>query len=105
MTRMKRGLRSEAIREYLTANPNANPKRIVAALEEMGIEVTVGLASNIKYGGKRRKAGSPAVRAVTRRTWNGSLTVEQLLEVKRLSDSLGGVDRLRLAVEALDQFR
>jgi arginine repressor len=106
--RMKRGQRSEAIREYLSANPSAGPKDVIAALKEKGVAVTVGLVSNIKYGGKKakvRRGRRMTVRAAARRTGRpGSLSVEQLLSVKQFADSFGGVDQLRQALNMLEQL-
>jgi hypothetical protein len=105
MPRLKRGLRSEAIREYVVANPKDGPAEIVEAMKKQGIKVTRGLASNVKYGGNRRKQKKRTMHSAARRTKKGSLTVEQLLEVKRLSESLGGLDRVQLALDALERFR
>ena len=62
MAQVERGARSKAIREYLKSHSSAGPKEIVAALKEQGVEVTVGLASNIKYGrrNKARRGGGRA---------------------------------------------
>jgi len=43
--------------------------------------------------------------AARRTTGNGSITVEQLLEVKKLADSIGGVEQVRSALEALEQLK
>lgn len=39
------------------------------------------------------------------RTSNGALTVDQLVEVKRLADSIGGIEHVRTALEMLDMLR
>ena len=62
--------KSQAIRDYLTANPGAMPKDVVAALKEQGIDVQANVVSvtksnmNKKKGGKKKKgrgrtAGGP----------------------------------------------
>ena len=48
--------RSQAIRDYLAKNPNANPKAIRAALKAKGIAVSESLASAVKYS-KKKGAG------------------------------------------------
>src|SRR5262245_50517697 len=96
MARMKRGAKSQAVRDYLAANPGAGAKAIVAGLAEKGIKVKVTLVNSIKYKkpskrGKTRRRRMMSMQAAARRTpANGSLSVEQLIEVKRLADSLGG---------------
>lgn len=56
MADLKRGARTKAIREYLKTNPSAGPQKIVADLAAQGIEVTLGLVSNVKYGRMRKMA-------------------------------------------------
>ena len=111
MARMKHGARSQAIRDYLAINPEAGPKEIVESLRAAGVKVTLGLASNIKYGGNRpkgkrgRKGRRSAVRVAVRRNGAAAVSVVELVEVKRLADSLGGLDQVRQAVEALEQLQ
>ena len=45
------------------------------------------------------------MQAAARRSSNGAVTVEQLIEVKKLADSLGGSEQLRSALDALEQLR
>lgn len=76
----------------------------------IGPQYTVkpGLVSAVKYGKKNRKRSArlPSVRVAARRTANnGSITVEQLIEVKKLADSIGGAEQVRSALDALEQLR
>ena len=99
MARMKRGKKTQVIREYLAAHPTEGPAAVVAGLKAQGITVKPGLVSAVKYG----KVRSKSVRVAARRTSrNSSITVEQLLEVKKLADSIGGSEQLRSALDALD---
>jgi hypothetical protein len=105
--RVKRGQRSQAIRDYLSTHPSAGPKDVIAALKEQGVSVTVGLVSNVKYGGKKKKSRRGRImiaRAAARRTRAGSLSIEQLLSVKQFADSIGGAEQLRQALAMLDQL-
>jgi hypothetical protein len=107
MAKVQRGSRSQAIREYLAVKPEAGPKEVISALKAKGVTVTVGLVSNIKYGGKNKKSRrgrAMTVRAAARRTRKSGLTIDQLLEVKRFADSLGGADQLRRALDTLEQL-
>jgi hypothetical protein len=107
MARMKRGAKSQAILDYIANNPDAGPKAIVDGLKAKGITVKPGLVSNIKYSkrSKGRKKKRLALHVAARRTKSTGLTVDQLIEVKRLADLLGGVAALRQAVDMLDQLR
>jgi len=51
------GTRSNAIREFLKANPTAATKDVITALHEQGIEVSESLVHKVKYRstGKRAK--------------------------------------------------
>ena len=79
--------RSDAIREYLSSNPNAGPREVVAALKEKGIDVKAGLVSNVKHhlqaGGrkstrrvaKRRRGRVPAMTAPTAPATTGTQAI------------------------------
>ena len=58
------GSRSDAIRDYLKAHPQAAQKEIAAALSAQGVTVSAALINKIKYGktssGRKRKAGRVA---------------------------------------------
>jgi alkylhydroperoxidase/carboxymuconolactone decarboxylase family protein YurZ len=54
---------------------------------------------------KSRLPRSWLLRVAARHTKNGSVTVEQLIEVKKLADSLGGSEQVRSALDALEQLR
>jgi len=66
-------------------------------------------ANSIKYSkrGKkgRRRGRARTMQAAARHTANGAVTVEQLIEVKKLADSLGGAHQVRLALDSLDMLR
>ena len=102
--------KSQVIREYLAKNPDASPKQVVEALGADGIEVSEGLASNVKYTsrnkvGTARRRGRPPGR-LTRTTRNGaSVTAEDLLNAKKLVDNMGGIDVARRAIDTLEQLR
>jgi hypothetical protein len=104
---MKRGAKSQAVRDYLSENPQASPKEVVEGLKAKGVTVKVTLVNSIKYKkpskpGKRR---APSHRMAARRSSGAAVTVEQLLDVKRLADSLGGTGQVRRALETLEQLR
>jgi hypothetical protein len=60
----KRGVKSSAIRAYLTTHRKAMPKEVVAALQEQGIEVSPNMVSIIKAKVGIKKAKRKATQAV-----------------------------------------
>jgi arginine repressor len=101
---------SESIRQFIAKHPNAKAKEIEIGLKQQGIRVTPGLISSVMYGGgrkagkKKRSTRVLVVHAAARRT-SVSVTVEQLLEVKKFADSIGGADQVRQALDMLEQLR
>jgi hypothetical protein len=95
------------VRDYLAEHPEANPKAVVEGLKEKGMSVKLTLVNGIKYNKARRpgKRRSLVARAAARRTSRGGMTLDQLLEVKRFADSLGGADQLRQALDMLEMLR
>lgn len=93
----ERGVRSQAVRDYLKKNPKASPKDIVAGLKEQGVTVSLGLVSVIKYTKKGPKTG--------KRGGKGSGTLESLLHAKKFIDHVGGIDAAKEAISMIEQLR
>lgn len=89
---LERGARSKAVRDYLAANPKDSPQKVVAALKEQGIDISLGLVSVIKYSKPRSKSGSLG------------LTTDALLQTKKLVDVIG-FDNARMALDVLEKLR
>ena len=110
--------KSQAIRDYLEQHPGASPNQIVAGLKEQGVDVSVSLASNVKYtmGGRRGKVRRR--RRVAARANNGgdggaggrrgrpsmALTMDDLLATIKLVTQVGSPAKVRKALEVLDQL-
>jgi len=105
MGRLKRGERTQAVRDYLAENPGATPKSVVEGLAQKGIKVKITLVNSIKYKKPTPGAGLATARVKSVVGESGPLGFEHLLEVKRLADSLGGTDQVRQALDALSQLR
>jgi hypothetical protein len=101
---------SESIRQFIAKHPGSMPKEIRQGLKQQGVKVSMGLISSVKYSGgkktgkKKRRMRASVVHAAARRT-SASVTVEQLLEVKKFADSLGGADQVRMALDTLEQLQ
>lgn len=112
--------KSAAIRDYVTANPEAKPKEIVDAMKSQGVDVSTAFVSTIKSktigsGAKKkgRKPGRPKGAAKTAKAaapaaktsnGQGKLSLDQLLKAKKLANELGGVSKARAALEALEKI-
>ncbi|MBI3843230.1 MAG: hypothetical protein HY292_01200 [Planctomycetes bacterium] len=100
--------KSDAVRQYLAANPAASPVTVQQALKARGIIISVSLASAIKYskGGKKsaKAAGRPVGRPRAAATSNGQLRAEDLLAAKAFVDRVGGADAARKALDLLAQL-
>ena len=94
--------KSQAIREYKAANPKATPKEIVEALAKTGLAVSPQFVSTIlsnakKKGGEVGKRGRKPGRPVAVPVDN----LQQLIQVKKLVDQMGGVEKAKAAVDVL----
>jgi len=104
---------SDSIRQFIAKNPTAGPKDIQAGLKAEGVKVSKHLISAVKYSKAKKKSGKMArrmarratVHVAARKTHSSSITVEQLIEVKRFTDSLGSADQVRQALDMLEQLR
>jgi hypothetical protein len=104
--------KSAAIREYISANPNAGPTEIYDALIKQGINVSKGLVSVVKYSkpkpGKRRdrpaKAKTASTKGVSKLLSSGSMPAADLIAAKELADSIGGIARAREALDLLEKL-
>ncbi len=101
----RKGNLSEQIRSYLSQNPTAKPKEIQEALAKQGLKVAPGLISNLKHRFEKEGTGSHG-KAKPRAAGSASnVTVENLLQVRELANSVGGLDQLRKAAEMLAQLQ
>jgi hypothetical protein len=101
--------KSQSIREFLTENPEAKAKEVVAALTEKGVKVNEGLVYAVKGGmaerKKRKKQVVKAAMAAAAPLANGAPAKADALtmirEVKALAAKAGGYAKLTELVAAL----
>jgi hypothetical protein len=101
--------KSQAIRDFLSTNPEATGSEITAALAKKGIKVSPGLASNVKYtSGPKRKKKTSKNKVVKRRLPGrrsaSELSANDLLAAKQLADQLGGIQEARRALDTLEKL-
>lgn len=124
MAKKKGGVnRTAKVHEYLLAHPGQSTSEVLAGLAEQGIKVSSSLISQgraklgqslgrgkkkaAKKNGSKKKA--PGAGVATARMTSGSksakITADELYLSKQLADELGGIDRLRQALDALERLR
>jgi hypothetical protein len=95
--------KSKAIRDYVAANPKDGPKAVAVALGEQGIDVSAAFVSTVKSTAKRRKKGRRVGRPRATKTAKAgaTFTVSELLQAKKLSEEVGGIEKAKAAIDAL----
>ena len=97
--------KSQAVRDYLKANPQATPSETAAALTKKGIKITASHVSNIKSTiNKVRRAKKAAAKpvavvaapepAVAEKKAADTVTVAQVKAVTQAVQAIGGFARL-----------
>jgi hypothetical protein len=102
LARRKRGSvnKAQAIRdEFATLGRKGRPRDVIAALKAKGIAVSSAQVSNIKAS--LRKGKGRKTIAASGRSGDGEISLDALLEAKKLADRLGGVEAVKRAVDAL----
>lgn len=97
--------KTQAVRDYLKAHPEATSGEIAAALNKKGIEITANYAANIKTSlsksRKAKKAAKPQVAVevaapepVVEKKAGDTVTLEQIRKVAQTVQVVGGFARL-----------
>jgi hypothetical protein len=93
----ERGVKSQAIRDYLNQNKKAKAPEVVAALAEKGIDVSTAMVYSLKARnsmGKRRRQAEANGQEI-------GLSITHLIAAKKFVEATGGV---KPAQEALAAF-
>lgn len=113
--------KSQAIREYYEAHPDAKPKAVVEALAAKGVVVTPAFVSTIKSTsiskgpkpakGKRGPKPGASVKAPKVATAKpaaakstGGVSIDTLIKAKSLVKELGGIESAMSALAALKRL-
>jgi hypothetical protein len=111
--------KADAIRDAVSRlGRKARPRDVIADLAEKGVTVTSPQVSSLmkKLGIKRRRRRGGRVAtngAVAHKSTGtkrgpratGGLTASDLLDAKKLADQLGGVEKLKKALDLLEQLQ
>lgn len=110
MAKTKGSNKSQSIRDYLTANPEAKAKDVVEALGKNGVKVNDGLVYAVKGAMKEKKqrkkrVAKAAMAASSKASSNGQANktdaITLIRDVKDLAGRAGGYERLKDLVDAL----
>jgi len=105
---------SDAIRDFITANPIATRPEIRDTLQAQGVPVSNSLVNAVfmkvkKGGGKsvRRRPGRPKSEkpVAAPASSGGNMSAAELINAKQLVDQLGGIDKVRDALSLLEQLQ
>ncbi len=108
--------KSQEIRDYYAEHPRAKPREVVAGLAEKDIKVNTQIVSTVRYNMKKKRRGSgrgrraaaetatPARRAAGNGRSRGAELFTALVDAKKLSDRLGGIQRAKQALKVLEQL-
>ena len=94
--------KTQAVTDYLKANPQAKASEIAGALTKKGIAITPGHVANIKSkmknGKKKTRSPVTAVAATAPKpepvTLNETITLEQIRKVAKTIQAVGGFVKL-----------
>jgi hypothetical protein len=106
----KQGLnKSQLIRDYMAANPEAGPQAVSDALKaEHGIEVKPQFVSTIKSNDKRKGGGNgirrQSVRGTAAVAAAGGVSSGALLAAKKFVGQVGGVAEAKTALALLGEL-
>ncbi len=102
------GSKAEAIRDAIKSmGKRVRPRDVISSLAEKGIRVSSAQVSTVakSMGMRRRRGGGrqPAMAGAASRTSQASaaISIEDLIAAKKLANQLGGIDRAKVAVDAL----
>ena len=105
---------SDAIRDFIAANPSATRPEIRDTLQSQGVPVSNSLVNavfmKVKSGGgksARRSPGRPkaVARVAASTSSGGNMSAAELINAKQLVDQLGGIDKVRAALSLLEQLQ
>jgi len=102
--------KTQAVKDYMTANPDAKPKDISAALKEQGIDVTPSYASNIKStsgkkgGGRKKTRGKPGPKPRSAGSNGRAFDVTAIRSAAEFIKAAGGIKNARTALDAAEEI-
>jgi hypothetical protein len=98
--------KTQAVKDYYKAHPQASNQEVIAALAKDSISVTTNYVSSIKSLGKKKgkKSAKKAI-AATAPTTNGGLNLAQVKAAFRFIKECGDVGAAKAALSAADELK
>lgn len=97
--------KSQMVRDYLQANPEAKANDVVAALAEKGHKITANLVYYLKGKSaakkERKKRVLRAAKATSSNGTGGTDAISMIRDVRALAERAGGYEKLKELVDAL----
>jgi len=103
MANKRDGSKSAAVADFMKKNPKLTAKQIHEGLTKQGVQVSLATVNKVKYSKPKRKTTARKAGAVSA-AQSSEVSVEGLLQVKGLVDSLGGIQQTKEALELLDRL-
>jgi len=96
--------KTQAVKDYLAANPGTGPKAVSEALKAQGIDIKPSYVSIIKFQSKKKRRGKAKAAtgpSAAPAASSEGLSIELLVKAKKVAEALGGVEEARKAMDAL----
>ena len=118
--------RTEKVQQHLSEHPDESITEVLASLKRQGIQVSRSLVSQVrkklgltqsgratkkaakkkaKRKAAKKKVASPKTAAARATAKAQIITADDLYEAKKLVDELGGIERVREALDAIERLR
>jgi hypothetical protein len=97
--------KSQAIRDYMKANPKASPKETSEALTQQGIKVTAAFVSTVKTQAKNKRQAKKKAAPAAKPAISDKVSISTLVQAKKMAEQLGGVDKAKATLEALAKLQ
>jgi hypothetical protein len=98
------GSKSAAVADFMKKNPKLTAKQIHEGLTRQGVKVSLATVNKVKYSKPKRKQTLRKAGAAPATVQSSGISVEGLLHVKGLVDSLGGIKQTKEVLELLDRL-
>ena len=101
--------KSQEIRNYVSANPTAPLKEVVAAMKKKNITVSIATVANVKSkAGLTRRRRKSKVKPGPKRALNvsrsGDIALDALVDAKRLVAKAGSAQRAIEMIRAIEKL-
>ena len=97
--------KSQAIRDFVEANPEAGPTEVAAALKKERIIVSPAMVSSVKTTSKKKKGRGRKKAARSAKPASDKIALSSLIKAKNMAESVGGIEKAQTALAALAKLQ